>query len=618
MADKNEYLRFSANSIKDLIRINLNSSGIFTDQNFQDSNLSVFIDIVSYMYSMLIYYQNFSASESMFADTQQYENINRLVKMIGYNPQGFITSTASCTLGIRADSAYPITGGQLYTIPKFSTYTTDTTDANGNQVSYVFIDDFTFTAPDANTVDISSVPVLYNGRFKLYSKLFTAQGIPYETFTLDALTLTGTDRSYVAHNRIEIYARSPDGTYTKYTGTTNLYNSLGYDANFEIRVNENYQYTLKFGDDINGRKLVPNSVLYVVYLESNGPDGQIGARLMDGSATLAVNIDGLDSSFVMANFLNSSPLSNQYIGTGNNDALETITVTNPDESTFVKDFETVNDIRRNAPVNFRIGSRLITEQDFKQYILMNYSNEVYDLNVMNNNDYMTEFQQWLNLYGKLSPDLAYYSYKYADTCDFNNIYLWLKSYDSGNVTQTNKSNILSDCNRLKPVTTELVPMDPFMVTFAPYYDGTYDYFDWDVDVENKIVLTRDRNTMITAERIKQNAIRTVQDFFSTVNCNIGMTVSIDQLYAKLESLDGVSRVRTSYLPVGEAVGRTKYFDGLSFALWTTHLVRGADFQKINGNIALRGFQFPILFDSQNIGDRITVEFDSYNISSNEY
>jgi hypothetical protein len=42
------------------------------------------------MYQVLVYQLNNAAAESMFSDTQIYENISRLVKLIGYNPKGFI------------------------------------------------------------------------------------------------------------------------------------------------------------------------------------------------------------------------------------------------------------------------------------------------------------------------------------------------------------------------------------------------------------------------------------------------------------------------------------------------------------------------------------------------
>ena len=65
----NDFLRFSAYSMKDLITRKLSQDNNFTDQVYEGSNLAILIDIVSYMYQCLIYNMNTAAAESMFADT---------------------------------------------------------------------------------------------------------------------------------------------------------------------------------------------------------------------------------------------------------------------------------------------------------------------------------------------------------------------------------------------------------------------------------------------------------------------------------------------------------------------------------------------------------------------
>ena len=94
MANSTDYLRFSAYSIKDLITRKLSDNSKFTDQIYEGSNLAILIDIVSYMYQCLMYNLNNAAAESMWSDTQIYENINRLCKFIGYNPKGWQPATA--------------------------------------------------------------------------------------------------------------------------------------------------------------------------------------------------------------------------------------------------------------------------------------------------------------------------------------------------------------------------------------------------------------------------------------------------------------------------------------------------------------------------------------------
>ena len=614
---QNDYLRYSAISIKDLIRLKLTENGTFTDQNFEDSNLSIFIDTVAYMYSTLIYYLNNGASEAIFTDTQIYENMNRIVKLLGYNPQGFITSTVQNSMGLRDGFTFSNSG--IKTIPKYATYTTSLTDTNGNPIKYTFVEDYAFVASSTSTIDSDFKPILYNGEWKLYNNTFLSTGIPFETFTLENLTLTGADRIYLSHNHISIIAKLNNGTYEEYKPVTNLYNSTPTDRHFEVRVNEDFKYTLKFGDNINGKRLDSGTILYAIYLQSNGVDGQIGVNVIDGTTPIDVTISGLDETFIKDNILKVN-LNPQYIkfGTDANAELYKVKIYNEVASSFVNDFETVDSIRQNAPVSFRIGSRLVTEQDYKQYILMNYPSDIYDVTVQNNWAYMVEFHKWLYDYNKLSPDIRFFNYNYTDSCDFNNIYIWVKSYGAEIVTRSTKMLIERDCDRIKTLTSELVFLDPLMVTFTPYMRGNYDLQSFDTNFDNKIQLIRDRNTLITVERIKQRAINIIQTFFSNSTNNLGMVIDINSLYNQLMAIDGVKAVRTKYLQYGQPVSSTQFYDGLSFAMWTQHIINGADFKTISGNIKLKTFQFPILLDSNNISNRIEVASDSFNINEVEY
>ena len=93
-----DFLKFSAYYIKDLITRKLSESSKFTDQVYEGSNLAILIDIFSNMAQCMLYALNNTAGESMFSDTQAYENMNRLVKFIGYNPKGVSTPTVNLVL----------------------------------------------------------------------------------------------------------------------------------------------------------------------------------------------------------------------------------------------------------------------------------------------------------------------------------------------------------------------------------------------------------------------------------------------------------------------------------------------------------------------------------------
>ena len=54
--DKNSYLNFDALSLKSLIIDKLNQGKVFTDQNYQGSNLSAIIDVISLVFGNLMFY----------------------------------------------------------------------------------------------------------------------------------------------------------------------------------------------------------------------------------------------------------------------------------------------------------------------------------------------------------------------------------------------------------------------------------------------------------------------------------------------------------------------------------------------------------------------------------
>ena len=61
---------------------------------YPGSNIAILVDLVATMYQTLSYQLNHAASESMFSQSQYYENIVRIAKLLGYNAQGITPSTA--------------------------------------------------------------------------------------------------------------------------------------------------------------------------------------------------------------------------------------------------------------------------------------------------------------------------------------------------------------------------------------------------------------------------------------------------------------------------------------------------------------------------------------------
>ena len=78
------YTAFDATTLKDFIIARLNENENFTDQNYEGSNLSQVIGIVAFSYHILLFYLNNTASEVTFDQATVYENMNKIVKLIGF------------------------------------------------------------------------------------------------------------------------------------------------------------------------------------------------------------------------------------------------------------------------------------------------------------------------------------------------------------------------------------------------------------------------------------------------------------------------------------------------------------------------------------------------------
>ena len=89
------YASFDAVSLKALIKERLDNTSLFTDQNYEGSNVSSLIDIIAYSYHVLLFYLNQTSTESLFSETELYENMNRIVKSLDYKPVGPQTSNLS-------------------------------------------------------------------------------------------------------------------------------------------------------------------------------------------------------------------------------------------------------------------------------------------------------------------------------------------------------------------------------------------------------------------------------------------------------------------------------------------------------------------------------------------
>jgi hypothetical protein len=609
-----DYLKFDAFSIKKLITQRLAENPHFTDYIFEDSNLTTLIDIFSHNYQLLMYYLNHGSAEAMFADAQIYENMNRIVKLLGYNPRGYLTSIVEAVV-----DGYGGTVGKV--LPKYSFVQLTGTDSRGKNKFYSTVD-YYYIYP-TGTVGQDNNILLYNGVWRLYGKTFISTGIPNEMLLLTDLVSDADQEKYIAFPFVEVYVKrfvAGVKTWINFTPVEsglflNQAHSTVYkptDRIFDLRLNENKSITLRFGDGVYGEKLQLGDEIYVTYLDSNGPGGTIGANILNSSSTkgkILRGIAGMSNALFDEIFQDTS-----IVWLDKTLDIPTIYVTNAAASSTPAVEESVDDIRIAAPEWFKAVGMLRSQDDFQNFIKRKYSTNINDVRVMNNWDYISSFYRWLyNLElqnpgtSLLNNDLSTkYDYPWADAADFNNVYVFL-SFKASSVVS--KTDIHASLMSLKPLTSEIVFVDPLTKYFIPCaYDDSYNIDAWDTNLDNYIEILVDENALVSPEIVRGRVVDTITQYFQASNQKIGNLINFNTLMSSIYAISGVKRIRTIFKS-SDATKPEYIVNDLRFACWTNLIVNGLDKDFVTGTHQLENFQFA-QYAEASISARVKVIVDS--------
>lgn len=684
---KHPYLRFDAFSMKDLINAKLSEDSRFTDYAYAGSNLSVFVDIVSEMFACLMYNLNQAASESMLSDAKVYENVSRLVKFLGYSPAGYKTSTVTVdATAVTFDKSFLI-------VPKYSKIEMKSVDSFGKPVTFSTNDYYHINGDSVNKI------LLYNGYWGKYPGTFTSTGEPYEKFVLNSISIEGEPSEFAAYPFVDVYIKrhvgngkyktlyfSPvtDGLFLNSGDSTLLTPS---DRKFFLRLNESKKYEIEFGDGIHGAKLQKGDRVHIVYLTSNGESGRIDEREIS-EQMFAVGIDGVPEgglgreTLTLDDILETTNAEDNTIrqfssvigkytsegaadlkaekesGKSDPDRRTTFyySCTNLEASSATVEPETVAQIRENAPTWFTRMGRTVTVDDYTSYIKERFYSDIVDVVVMNNYKYAATFYGWLAKVGRerlgnprkwINPtltSLGTYGYKYADTADSNNIYIWIKQeIESATVGQSIIDGLMDEkILTSEPVVVSAVDVkfaicagmtdtrnaDGSLMTLRDFYNmnGTSEdkQFVFDDKGQNRLEVELNSGLNISASIIKNRILSIFKNFFSVSTMNIGSSVNVGDLESQILSVDGVKRIRTIFRKIKDdgtySTDDVMIRNGISLAHWNDTIVNGYDIDYTNANVMLEDFQYPVYSDFGDIVGQIDVVVNgSTNLgASDEY
>lgn len=584
-----KYLSFDASTVKQLIVDRLNEIGAFTDQNYEGSNISSLIEVFAYTYQSLLFYLNRTSTNALFSDTNIYENISRLVKLIDYKPIGNQTSTL--TFDVSAQSTLPAGG---YILPRYSFFRLD-------GIIYSFNTDVTFTktaSGDEYLRDMSNQNLLYQGKWVEYP---TYIGIGSEN---EVLTLTPGDNVNIDHFNIDVYVKNVvDGKWSKWEAVPTLFLENKDSEVVEIRLNESKRYEIKFGNGINGKQLNTGDVVAVYYLESRGVDGEVGVGAINNKNVIMYNTIQLNSILSdiysnTANIMNSSDLSK-------------LIFTNSTISTKYDVAEGVDGIRVNAPKIFRSQFRLVTLDDYESYIKANFSNIVRDVKITNNWGYLSEYVKYLHNIGLSSPNkesrIFFNQLYFADACNFNNIYVftvpkierYIDSVRVNYLTPAQKESIINSVNTQKTTTAEIVLVDPvYTAVTLGVNESITDISVNDKDFTYLSIVPND-NVKVDLTYIKLQIKDIIQNYFSNAKCSLGQTIDVSSINDQILNISGIKKVFT------KRKDTSFYIEGISLLVWNP--IYTQDIQQTTKNISLDEFKFPFFYNLDSVISNIVIE-----------
>ena len=313
-------------SYKDSLKTFLRSQDRFKDYDFDGSNLSVLLDVLSYNTYQNAFYLNMVSNEMFLDSAKLRDSVISHAKELNYLPRSFRSSSAVIQLVITSTDAEK----RSIVIPKGTSFTSRVDDFTYNfstTENYVI----TNRTPAGSSLVYESEPIrIYEGNYLS------------DTYTVNY------DRPLVykiSNKRVDIESLSvtvfeDNGTTVQtYKRATSLFGHDGNSKVFFLQPGIGDTYEVVFGDGVVGRKPKNNSACIIEYRTCNG-------ELPNGAFK----------------FINTARIDNEP-----NIVIETITAASDGAVA-----EDLNSIKYNAPRAFTTQERAVTSEDYENLLKANF------------------------------------------------------------------------------------------------------------------------------------------------------------------------------------------------------------------------------------------------------
>ena len=313
-------------SYKDSLKTFLKSQDRFKDYDFDGSNLSVLLDVLSYNTYQNAFYLNMVSNEMFLDSAKLRDSVISHAKELNYLPRSFRSASATIKLIITSSDA----SKRSIVIPKGTSFTSR-------------VDDFTYNfSTTENYVITKRTPSGSNFVYESEAIRIYEGNYLSDTYTInyDRPLIYKISNKRVDLESLLVTVFEDNGTTVQtYKRATSLFGHDGNSKVFFLQPGIGDAYEVVFGDGVVGRKPKNNSACIIEYRTCNGeiPNGAF-------------------------KFINTARIDNEQ-----NVVIETIT-----SATDGAVAEDLTSIKYNAPRAFTTQERAVTSEDYENLLKANF------------------------------------------------------------------------------------------------------------------------------------------------------------------------------------------------------------------------------------------------------
>ena len=336
-------------TLKQNFKTYLSSQSVFQDYNFDASNISVLLDVMSYNSYLNSFYLNMVASEMFLDSAQKYDSVVSHAKELNYIPRSYSSAEAELSFTITTtgiQSPLYIKKGSMFSGVNSNGSFTFTTDSEQSFVS------------TNSTYSIANLQI-YEGSF-FTDSFFVDYTVENQRFLLSNINV---DTNSISVNVIENNGLSN----TTFNRAETLFGLDSSSQIYFLQGAENNKYEIIFGDGLFGKQPLNASIVSVQYRVTSGTD--------------ALGI----SNFTLV----------QDIGADNNGYISISDITVTANSSGAANQESIDSIKFSAPRYFATQQRAVASDDYASLVLSNFGGVISDVNVYGGQELPTK------LYGRV-------------------------------------------------------------------------------------------------------------------------------------------------------------------------------------------------------------------------